>query len=72
MRVSVATRLNELMATKGINLKQLSALCGIKYTTLNNYATGIRQPQIDTLCAISEATQTDIRWLVGYELEKRQ
>lgn len=66
---TICNRLNELLFVKNISVRELCQITGLQYTAVNNYLTGYRTPRIDTICLISETTNTDIRWLVGYDLK---
>lgn len=61
-------RLNELLFKKNISVSELCRITGLQYTAVNNYLTGCRVPRLDTICMIAETTETDIRWLIGYDL----
>lgn len=61
-------KLKELRESVGMNKKQFAEHIGVKYTTYNNYETGVREPKSDFLILIG--TRFDIS--IDYLLELKE
>ena len=58
-------KLNELRENQGLNKKEFAKYLGIKYTTYNNYETGLREPSSDFLILVSEKLNVSIDYMLG-------
>uniref|UniRef100_A0A7C2V5Z5 XRE family transcriptional regulator n=1 Tax=Hydrogenobacter sp. TaxID=2152829 RepID=A0A7C2V5Z5_9AQUI len=60
----IKDRLKLLMKLLGINLKEFAEISGIPYRTLQNYTLGVREPTIENLQKMANATNCDLHWLI--------
>lgn len=63
-------KLKELREQQGLNKKDFASFLGLKYTTYNNYETGLREPSSDFLILVSEKLNVSIDYLLGLKDEK--
>ena len=61
-------RIKELIAASGATQKEIAAALGIAANTFNQYATGRREPDIDTLIRIADFFQVSVDCLLGHDL----
>jgi transcriptional regulator with XRE-family HTH domain len=58
-------RLSQIMKTRGINQKDLSALTGISKSAISQYLSGKFFPKTKYIEIIAEALDVDEEWLIG-------
>lgn len=58
-------RIRIILETKGIQQKELAALCGFSAARLNNYIVGRTEPSIDALYSICDALGVSSDYLIG-------
>lgn len=63
--MTFAQRMTYAMATKGINLTELSRLSGIPIPSLSHYSTGRYEPKPDRLMLMAKALHVSEKWLMG-------
>lgn len=63
-------KLKELRESQGLNKKEFANFLGLKYTTYNNYETGLREPSSDFLILVSEKLNVSIDYLLGLKDDK--
>lgn len=63
-------KLKELRERQGLNKKEFASFLGLKYTTYNNYETGLREPSSDFLILVSEKLNVSIDYLLGLKDDK--
>ncbi|MDR2656112.1 MAG: helix-turn-helix domain-containing protein [Oscillospiraceae bacterium] len=67
--MSPILRLRELRETSGKKQKDLARELGIANSTLSQYETGIREPDIQTLLQIAKYFEVSIGYLLGADSE---
>jgi len=68
-----AKRINEAIEKSGYSYPELSKITGISKSSLQRYATGeTKKIPIDCIEKIAQATNTDSRYLMGWEEEKEE
>ena len=61
----MANRIRELRKQKGITMKQLGASLGLAESTISQYETGHREPDIKTLTKLAEYFGVTVDYLLG-------
>ena len=65
----ISEKLKEIREKTHMNKKEFAEYIGIKYTTYNNYETGIREPSSDFLILISSKFDVSIDYILGIQSE---
>lgn len=58
-------RLRMLRTEKNMTIAELATSLGLKRTTLNNYETGLREPDMDTIISIARFFDVSLDFLTG-------
>ena len=61
-----AERMESLLGTQQITLRELSRSTGISSTLLSRYKRGLTKPSVAHASKIADALNTSIDWLCGY------
>lgn len=64
-------RLKELREKNGITQKAFANSCNIATSTYNQYETGKRQPDLETLKKLAEKLQVTVDYLLGVEEKEK-
>lgn len=72
MKVSISSRIRELLAETGDSQVDMCRKTGIQKSALSNYLSGTRIPRQDKISAISNAYNVNPAWLLGYEVQKQK
>lgn len=68
----LAYRLEIAIKRSGLSYARLEELTGISHSAINRYANGkVEKLPIERMKKIAEATGVSVRWLMGWEDEKR-
>ncbi len=66
----IPDKLKEIRESTGMNKKAFARFLGLKYTTYNNYETGLREPASDFLILVSEKFDVSIDYILGLKNER--
>lgn len=65
-RENVPTRLKEIRKKAGFTQKELAENTEISRSTIANYESGKREPDIENLCIIAYACNSSVDWICSY------
>lgn len=66
-KMSIATRLRNVIDDRGMSIKEASEVVGIPYRTLQNYLLGEREPNAKAMAAIRTHLGISLDWLLTGE-----
>lgn len=66
-KMSIATRLRDVLDVKGLSIKQAAEIVGIPYRTLQNYLLDEREPNAKAMSAIRTHLGISVDWLLTGE-----
>lgn len=61
----IAQRLKQLRLERGMNKKEAAELFNMPYTTYNNYETGAREPNFETLIGFAKEYKVSVDYILG-------
>lgn len=62
-------RLKELRTLKGLKQQEVAYYCGVSQGTYNNWETGRRTPEIETIIKLADFYTVDLDYLFGRDTQ---
>lgn len=70
--MNISDRINLLIETQQLTIKDFAERCDIPYRSMYNYVRSEREPNLDALSKISQTFNVDLNWLILGEGKKEK